>query len=71
MIPSVRSIYPEPNIIYLVENNSPVHKAKIFQAWLKERKDIIRLDWPALSPDLVVKDRDVTKNKVNKIYKIT
>ena len=72
MIPSVRSIYPEPNIIYLVEDNSPIHKAKIVQAWLKERKDIIRLDWPALSPDLniieniwklVVKDWDVTKKR--------
>ena len=72
MIPGVRSIYLEPNIIYLVKDNSLIRKANIVQAWLKEKKGIITLDWPALFPDLniiknilklVVKDWDVTKKR--------
>ena len=76
MIPSLRAIYPKHEMIYSVKYNSPVHKAKIVQSWLKERKDIIRIDWPTLSPDLniienvwklVIKDWDIMKksNKQN------
>lgn len=32
-------------------DNHPKHKAKVVQAWLKER-NIEVLDWPAQSPDL-------------------
>ena len=37
MIPNVRAIYPEREIIYLVKNNSPIYKAKIVQTWFKEK----------------------------------
>ena len=47
MLPSVRAIYPKPEIIYVVEDNSPVHRAKIVKKWFEEQNDIIRIDWPA------------------------
>ena len=76
MLPSVRAIYPKPEIIYVVEDNSPVHRAKIVKKWFEEQNDIIRIDWPAISPDLniieniwslVAKEWDNNKKKQKKI----
>ena len=44
MIPSVRAMYPEPEVIYLFKDNSSINKTKKGQSWLKERKYIIRID---------------------------
>ena len=48
----MRTIYPEPEIIYSVKDNISIHETKIKQSWLKERKDKIRIDWPALCSNL-------------------
>ena len=71
MIPNVRAIYPMPEVIYL-EDNSPVHKAKIVKKWFEEQNGTVRIYQPAISPDLniieniwslVVKEWDInTKN---------
>ena len=76
MLPSVRVIYPK--IIYVVEDNSPVHRAKIVKKWFEEQNDIIRIDWPAISPDLniieniwslVAKEWDNNKKKNKRKFK--
>ncbi|KAI8431536.1 hypothetical protein MSG28_016034 [Choristoneura fumiferana] len=51
MLPSVRVAYPEGQI-YLVHDNSSVHKSKIVKDWLNSQKDITVFEWPAKSPDL-------------------
>ncbi|KAI8437079.1 hypothetical protein MSG28_010439 [Choristoneura fumiferana] len=51
MLPSVRVAYPEGQI-YLVHDNSSVHKSKIVKDWLNSQKDITEFEWPAKSPDL-------------------
>ena len=82
LIPSVKSVYGDSSIIYLVEDNSPIHRSKIVRKWLEERLDIVRVDWPAVSPDLniienvwkvVVKDWDISskKTKENLIHHVT
>ena len=71
MIPSVRTIYPKPEIIYFIEDNSPVLKAKNIKKWFEKQNDIVRIDWPAISPDLniieniwslVIKKLDIIDN---------
>ena len=52
MIPSVRAIYPKPEIVYFIIDNSPVHKRKIIKKWFQRQNNIVRNDWPAISPDL-------------------
>lgn len=51
MLPSVRVAYPEGQI-YLVQDNSAVHRSRIVQDWLKTQEDITVFKWPAKSPDL-------------------
>ncbi|KAI8423945.1 hypothetical protein MSG28_002615 [Choristoneura fumiferana] len=51
MLPSVRVAYPEGQI-YLVHDNSSVHKSKIVKDWLNSQKEITVFEWPAKSPDL-------------------
>ena len=72
MLPSIRAIYPKPEIIYFIEDNSPVLKAKNIKKWFEEQNDIVRIDWPAISPDLniieniwslVVKERDINTKR--------
>ena len=72
LIPTVKSVYSDFHVIFLVEDNSPIHRSKIVRNWINNRKDIIRIDWPANSPDLniieniwklVVKDWDITKTR--------
>lgn len=53
LVPSVRAlIIPEPEPIYVVMDNSSVHNAIIVREWFEEHPDIIRIEWPARSPDL-------------------
>lgn len=51
MIPTVRLHYPE-GIIYLCQDNCRVHTSRVVEQWLASRDDIVRLPWPAKSPDL-------------------
>lgn len=38
--------------ITFVQDNSAVHTARVVQDWFEEHNEVIRLDWPAKSPDL-------------------
>lgn len=51
MLPSVRVAYPEGQI-YLVQDNSSVHRSRLIQEWLTSQTDITVFDWPSKSPDL-------------------
>lgn len=51
MIPSVRVAYPEGQI-FLVQDNSAVHRSAKVKKWLKTQPDITVFDWPSKSPDL-------------------
>lgn len=52
MLPSVRQLYPHPEPIVFVQDNSPIHTAQIVQQWFQNHEDIQLLNWPAKSPDL-------------------
>jgi len=56
MLPSVRRRYREEDhpTIVVVEDNSPIHTARITREWYEDHLDIIRLNWPPRSPDLNV-----------------
>jgi hypothetical protein len=51
MLPTVRTCYPE-GIIYLCQDNCRVHTCRVVEEWLATQEDIVRLPWPAKSPDL-------------------
>ncbi|KAK3862751.1 hypothetical protein Pcinc_031410, partial [Petrolisthes cinctipes] len=54
MIPSVRALLiPEPDPIYIAMDNSPVHNAAIVTDWFQRHPEVIRIQWPARSPDLM------------------
>ncbi|CAF3669016.1 unnamed protein product [Rotaria socialis] len=53
MIPTVRAIaIPEPEDIYLVQDNSPVHTAAVVKRWFQQHPEIVLINWPPKSPDL-------------------
>ena len=41
-----------PAPIYLVMDNCPIHNSKLVTDWLNNHPEIIRIEWPAISPDL-------------------
>ncbi|KAK3882874.1 hypothetical protein Pcinc_012743 [Petrolisthes cinctipes] len=54
MIPSVRALLiPEPNPIYIAMDDSTVHNAAIVTDWFQRHLEVIRIQWPARSPDLM------------------
>ena len=53
MLPSVRAmLLPEPLPIHFVMDNSPVHTATVVTDWFLQHPEVIRIQWPAKSPDL-------------------
>lgn len=52
LTPSVRSLIPDQETVYVVMDNSPVHNAKAVKEWFTAHQDIIRIEWPAKSADL-------------------
>ena len=54
MLPSVRAMLtPVPQSIYIAMDNAPVHKSHKVKEWLKEHPDVVRIEWPPRSPDLM------------------
>ncbi|CAD6223363.1 GSCOCG00011745001-RA-CDS [Cotesia congregata] len=54
MYPAARNLFPvgtHPTITFM-HDNSPVHKAKIVNAWFQEHPDVNVLPYPPYSPDL-------------------
>lgn len=53
LIPSVRKLLLPGHLpVYLVMDNSSVHNSKVVSEWFAEQNNVIRIDWPAKSPDL-------------------
>lgn len=52
LLPSVRAMaLPAPERIYLVQDNSPIHKSRIVNNWFNDHEEFVRLVWPPRSPD--------------------
>ena len=49
MLPSVRQIYPEPQPIYFLQDNSPIHTSRVVQNWFSQHQDVIVINFPAKS----------------------
>ena len=54
LLPSIEGMFPNEAVIYIVEDISAVHTARIIQQWYREHPRLQRLIWPARSPDLNV-----------------
>ena len=53
MLPSVRAMLtPAPQTIYIAMDNARSINHKV-REWLKEHPDIVRIEWPPRSPDLM------------------
>lgn len=52
MLPSVRILYPPPEPIVFVQDNSSVHTSRIVQEWFRGHPEIELINWPSKSPDL-------------------
>ncbi|KAK9701990.1 DDE superfamily endonuclease [Popillia japonica] len=52
LLPSVRQIYPAPQPITFVPDNSAVHTARVVRDWFEDHDEIEVIPWPAKSPDL-------------------
>jgi hypothetical protein len=54
LVPTARVVYPEtevPELIFL-QDNCPIHTARVVQDWLQAQPDIRTVRWPSRSPDL-------------------
>lgn len=54
MLPTVRNVFPANDVseISFVQDNCPIHRARIVQDWFNQHRDIKVIPWPARSPDL-------------------
>lgn len=52
LLPGVNRLYPDDQVVYVVEDNSPIHTARIVRQWYTDHPRLQRLQWPAASPDL-------------------
>lgn len=53
LLPTIRHMaIPAPEPIYLVEDNSPIHKCRVVNEWFTRHPEFVRLFWPSRSPDL-------------------
>jgi len=51
MLPTVRQQYPDGDILF-VQDNCSIHRTRIVEDWFDDHPEIIRIAWPAKSPDL-------------------
>lgn len=54
MLPTVRNVYPESDFpqIDFIQDNCPIHTARVTREWFSRHQDIKSMPWPAMSPDL-------------------
>ena len=52
LYPSVRTLLPAPEPIWLVQDNCPAHTSLVARDWFRRHPDVQLIHWPAKSPDL-------------------
>ena len=52
VLPGIRLLIPSPDTIILAQDNCPIHKSRVVEQWFDDNPEIIKLLWPAPSPDL-------------------
>lgn len=53
MLPTVRAMaLPYPESIIFMQDNCPIHTARVVRRWFEEQRHIELLSWPSNSPDL-------------------
>ena len=52
LLPSILERYPNYNPVYVIEDNSAVHRAGIVNDWYAQHPQLVRMNHPAKSPDL-------------------
>lgn len=54
LLPTVRAmLIPAPQPIYVAMDNAPVHNSKQVEEWFRQHPEVIRIQWPPRSPDLM------------------
>ena len=54
MLPSARAmLLPHPEPVYIAMDNAPMHNSQAVKQWFNDHPDVIRIPWPAKSPDLM------------------
>ena len=76
-MPWIHATYEYGQTVYFVQDNSPIHTARVIQAWFVERPEIQVLPWPVRSPDLnpienvwgdIVKEFDARHCKTKQVF---
>lgn len=53
MLPSVRTYaFPYPERVIFMQDNCPIHTARIVKRWFQDQRNMELLDWPSKSCDL-------------------
>ena len=54
MLPTVRVVFPTDDFrtINFVQDNCPIHRARIVQSWFNAHEEVNVIPWPSRSPDL-------------------
>ena len=52
ILPELRSHYPQPQKVYFVQDQCPVHKAKIVTIFLKKQENLIIIQLPVKGSDM-------------------
>lgn len=54
LLPTVRALFADEDElhVYLCQDNSPIHTARVVRDWFVRHPEVTFLDWPPRSPDL-------------------
>lgn len=52
LLPDIQQRWPDNHPVYIIEDNSPVHTARIVTEWYNRHPRLVRLPHPPRSPDL-------------------
>ena len=54
LLPTVRALFADEDTfhVYLCQDNSPIHTARVVRDWFVRHPEVTLLDWPTRSPDL-------------------
>lgn len=50
-LPSIRQRFPDQQPVLVAQDNCPVHTSHVVGDWFNEHPEVVRIFWPARSPD--------------------